>query len=119
MGGNLEGGHAWVLVLSMTDTDTNVVESMLVALNGDRALTAVDIPFATSNEWSEPRGATRQQVDRFLAMSLALAEAEPAVRRVRASIDEDAATPRAAYLAGLLLLPVAMVGVRRAARRKG
>ena len=116
--GNLEGGDAWVLVLSMTDTDTNVVESMLVALNGDRALTAVDIPFATSNEWSEPRAATREQIDRFLTMSLALAEAEPGVRRVRASMDEDAATPRAAYLTGLLLLPVAMVGVRRATRRK-
>lgn len=113
--GDLDGGAAWVLVLSMTDTDTNVVESMLVALNGDRALTAVDIPFATSNEWSEPRAATAEQIDRFLQMSVALAGAEPGVRRVRASIDPERIPTQAAF--GLLLVPVAVYGARRMRRR--
>jgi hypothetical protein len=111
--GDLDGGSAWVLVLTMTDSDTNVMESMLVALNGDRALTAVDIPYATSNEWDEPRAATAEQIDRFLAMSVALAEAEPGVRRVRAAIDPDEGVPAVAWLAGLLLLPVAVFGIRR------
>lgn len=116
--GDLEGGTAWVLVISMTDTDTNVVESMLVALNGDRALTAVDIPHATSNEWSEPRAATREQIDAFLDMSLALAEAEPGVRRVRAAIDPEEGVPTEAVLAGLLLIPVAVVGARRIRKQR-
>ena len=114
--GDLDGGSAWVVVLSMTDTDTNVVESMLVALNGDRALTAVDIPFATSNEWSEPRAATQEQIDRFLETSLALAAAEPGIRRVRAAVDPEEGVPAEAALAGLLLLPVAAYGIRRARR---
>ena len=115
--GDLDGGTAWVLVLTMTDSETHVMESMLVALNGDRALTAVDIPFATSNEWDEPRAATAAQIDAFLAMSLALAEAEPGIRRVRAAIDPEEGVPTEAYLAGLLLIPVAVVGVRRVRRR--
>src|SRR5688500_13581447 len=64
--GDLDDGTAWVLVLTMTDTETHILESMLVALNADRALTAVDIPFATSDEWDEPRAATAEQIDDFL-----------------------------------------------------
>lgn len=114
--GDLDGGTAWVLVLTMTDADTRVVESMLVALNGDRALTAVDIPFASTSEWDEPREATAEQIERFLSTSIALAEAEPGVRRVRAAIDPDEGIPTSAYLAGLILLPVALFGVRRMRR---
>ena len=117
--GNLEGGTAWVLVLNMTDVDTHIVESMLVALNGDRALTAVDIPFAPSNEWSEPRAATAEQIDRFLEMSIALAGAEPGIRRVRAAIDPEEGLPTEAAFAGLLLVPVAaLYGVRRKRSRE-
>ncbi len=117
--GDLEGGTAWVLVLTMTDTETRVMESMLVALNGDRALTAVDIPFATSNEWSEPRAATAEQIDRFLAASLSLAQAEPAVGRVRAATGADNRVPQtAAILAGLLLIPAAVFGVRRVKQKR-
>ena len=115
--GDLDDGTAWVLVFNMTDTDTNVVESMLVALNGDRALTAVDIPYATSNEWSEPRAASQEQIDRFLQASIALAQAEPGVGRVRAASGVDSALPESAALAGLLLLPLAAVGVRQMKHR--
>ena len=116
--GNLDGGEAWVLVLSMTDTETHVVESMLVALNGDRALTAVDIPYATSNEWEEPRQASAEQIDRFLAASIALAAAEPAVGRVRAAVHDEAGLPGEALLAGLLVLPVALFGFRQMRKRE-
>ena len=112
--GDLDGGTAWVLVLTMTDGDTNVMESMLVALNGDRALTAVDIPYATSSEWSEPRAVTAAQIDAFLETSLALAGAEPGIRRVRAAVDPDERLPAAAFVAGLLIIPAAVFGVRRA-----
>lgn len=114
--GDLRGGSAWVLVLTMTDGDTSVRESMLVALNGDGALTAVDIPFATSNEWSEPRAATAEQIDRFLQASIALAQAQPAIGRVRAAT-EASGLPTSAMLAGLVLVPVVGFGVRRIRRR--
>ena len=115
--GELEGGTAWVLVFNMTDTETNVIESMLVALNGDGALTAVDIPFAVHNAWDEPRAATPEQIDRFLEASLALAQAAPAVARVRAVSHDDARGPGgAALLAGFLLVPAAAFGVRRMRR---
>ena len=110
--GDLRGGSAWVLVFELTDTDTNVVESMLVALNGDRALTAVDIPHATSDEWSEPRIATPEQIDRFLAASIALAQARPTIGRVRVGFEDDG-LPLAALIAGLVLVPVAVAGARR------
>ena len=113
--GDLDGGTAWVLVLVMTDGETGVRESMLVALNGDRALTAVDIPHATSNEWSEPRAATAEQIDRFLEASIALAAVQPAVGRVRAATD-DGGAPAGAMLAGLVLVPLVVFGVRRARR---
>ena len=112
--GDLDGGTAWVLFFEMTDTETGVLESMLVALNGDRALTAVDIPHATSNEWREPRVATQAQIDRFLEASVALAQARPAIGRVRAAVDDEDRLPLAAMIAGLVLLPVAVVGARRA-----
>ncbi|HEX6589480.1 MAG TPA: hypothetical protein VF039_10685 [Longimicrobiales bacterium] len=110
--GDLDGGTAWVVVLTMTDTDTNVLESMLVALNADRALTAVDIPFATSNEWSEPRAATADQIDAFLDLSLALARAEPSATRVRAA-GAGPGLPERAWLQGLVAIPLALVGWRR------
>ncbi|HUF12947.1 MAG TPA: hypothetical protein VMN78_07610 [Longimicrobiales bacterium] len=114
--GELDGGSAWVLVFEMTDTDTGVLESMLVALNGDRALTAVDLPNAMSNEWRGPRAATQEQIDRFLEASIALAQARPTIGRVRAAVDDDGRLPMAAMIAGLVLVPVAVVGVRRARR---
>lgn len=113
--GELDGGTAWVLVLTLTDEDAGVQASLLVALNGDRALTAVDVPHATSNAWDRPRAATAEQVDRFLRSSIALAQAEPAVDRVSAAT-EDAGAGRAVAAAGLLVLPVVIVGVR--ARRR-
>lgn len=113
--GDLSGGTAWVLVFAVTDEEARVRESMLVALNGDRALTAVDIPFATSNEWSEPRAATAEQIDRFLAASIALAQAEPAVRRVRAAADDG--PDGSAMLAGLVLVPLVAFGARHVRRR--
>ena len=113
--GDLSGGTAWVLVFTMTDVETGARESMLVALNGDRALTAVDLPFATSTDWSEPRAATAEQIDRFLAASIALAQAEPAIGRVRAANDRKDADR--AMLAGLVLVPLVVFGVRGARRR--
>ena len=110
--GDLDDGTAWVLVLTMTDTETHILESMLVALNADRALTAVDIPFATSDEWDEPRAATAEQIDDFLDLSLALARSQPTARRVRASAG-DSGIPVEAGILGLLVIPAALIGWKR------
>lgn len=109
--GDLRGGTAWVLVLTMTDTETTVVESMLVALNGDGALTAVDIPNAPG-EYSRPRAATPAQIDRFLSASIALAGARPSVGRVSAA-DDGAGIPARAALLALVLVPALVIGRRR------
>lgn len=113
--GDLHGGTAWVLVLTMTDGETGVRRSALVALNGERALTAVDIPHATIGEWSEQGAVTAAQVDRFLQTSIALAAVQPAVGRVSAA-NEPGAEGAGAMLAGLVLVPLVVLGVRRARR---
>lgn len=112
--GDLNGGTAWVLVLTMTDTETTVVESMLVALNGDGALTAVDIPNAPGG-YSRPRAATPAQIDRFLSASVALASAQPSVARVSAGRGGDGIPARAALIA-LVLVPALVLGRRRRSR---
>lgn len=74
--GELPAG-AWVVAVDMTDRDA----SALLALNGNREVTAVRIPGEQRDGWMIPRTATAADVDALLRTSVALAEAGQDVRR--------------------------------------
>lgn len=75
--GELPSG-AWVLAVDMTE---GAEASALVALNGNREVTAVRIPGERRDGWVIPRTATSADVDALLRTSVALAEAGRHIRR--------------------------------------
>ena len=109
--GELPDG-AWVLVLTMTDTESGARASALVALDG-RRVTRVQVPGEERNGWMVPRQATAGDIESMMRTSVALAR----LGQESSTELSGARLEGALGVAGALLLMAPLTLLGRAARR--
>lgn len=102
--GDLPEREAWVVVVTMRAGEA--AASALVALERGGELTAVRVPHEVRDGWAIPHAATQAEVRAMRETALALAQAR---RGQLGAIGSGAG----AALAGLLLLPLGALALRR------
>ncbi len=105
--GELPEREAWVVVVTMREGDA--AASALVAMEPGGELTAVRVPHELRNGWPIPHAATEAEVQAMRETARALAQARRDLRLGAASAG--------AALAGVVLLPLGALALRRRRRR--
>jgi hypothetical protein len=107
--GDLPKNGNWALVITMTDTETNSLASLIATLGADGQVMAVNVPHRMQEGWIVPQRATREDIEAAVRTAVALANL---------SKHADATNDFDGTLAGLGLAGLVVTGAFVRRRRK-